>query len=846
MRRQSWFRFLFFGLAVCCASIAPAQVTAVRLNEVLASQVNFTNWEGRATDVLELYNTAFSAVDLSGCSLSDSNTAPQRYIFPPGAVIPARGYYRLVFGSTGGSDATHVPFGISANGGFLYLFDPGLGLIDSLEYGLQAADLSVGRVPDGTGTWRLTVPTFGNAVTVGGANVTAVVGPRSALRVNEWMANNSGGADDYFEICNTTNRPLDISGVFLTDQAAAPTKFRIPNLSFIGTGWISGILQFEADNVNTNTQRYPADHVNFALSNNGEAVGIYDTDGFTSIDFITFGAAVNGVSEGRLPDGAGPVGIPAGNPNRVSFPKMNDYPTASPGEPNFLIFTNLYINELLAHTDPPLEDAIEFINTSPAGVNISGWWLSNSRSDRKRYQVPSGPDLAPGGFRVIYEGTLSSAGFNSSAAHVPFTFNSARGDQAVLSQVDANGNLTGWIAFEEFEASANAISFGHYNTSVPGDYKFVALTSPTFGVNEPGSVLEFRNGNGQANSAPRVGPIVINEIMFAPSNTVYVGTNGLTVTDQNPYEEYIELRNIATTRTNLFVVETFEGTNASDPNVLVTNRWRLQKAVEFSFPLVSLDANESCLVVGFNPLTEPAALANFRARFGIPNSVQIFGPWNGRLSDAGDAIELYRPDPIQQPPHPDAGLVPYIRIDKANYSSANWPGGAEGTGMSLQRKNSLRFGNDPINWAVASPTAGRPTSGEFADTDGDGIPDQWETAYGFSPTNPADAADDPDHDGATNLGEYVSGTNPTDSASVLKLVDVIPSADTNIPYRVRFVAYSNATYTVEYRNSLLPTANWRKLGDILSAPSNRVAEVLDPTAYEKADRYYRVVAPATD
>jgi hypothetical protein len=78
------------------------------------------------------------------------------------------------------------------------------------------------------------------------------------------------------------------------------------------------------------------------------------------------------------------------------------------------------------------------------------------------------------------------------------------------------------------------------------------------------------------------------------------------------------------------------------------------------------------------------------------------------------------------------------------------------------------------------------------------------------------------------------------------VLDVITSTDTNVPYRVRFLAYSNATYTVEYRNSLLPTASWRKLNDVLSAPSNRIVEVPDPTAYEKADRYYRIIAPATD
>ncbi len=50
---------------------------------------------------------------------------------------------------------------------------------------------------------------------------------------------------------------------------------------------------------------------------------------------------------------------------------------------------------------------------------------------------------------------------------------------------------------------------------------------------------------------------------------------------------------------------------------------------------------------------------------------------------------------------------------------------------------------------------------ETGDQDGDGLPDTWETQYGLDNTDPADALNDGDADGLTNLEEFCRGTDPT-------------------------------------------------------------------------------------
>jgi hypothetical protein len=130
----------------------------------------------------------------------------------------------------------------------------------------------------------------------------------------------------------------------------------------------------------------------------------------------------------------------------------------------------------------------------------------------------------------------------------------------------------------------------------------------------------------------------------------------------------------------------------------------------------------------------------------------------------------------------------------------------------------------------------------LADTDGDGMPDTWENTYTFNPASAADAPEDADSDGMSNVEEYRAGTNPRDSLSYLRIESIESELATTGSMRVSFVAVSNRTYTVEHRDSLLPGA-WNRLADVTVAPTNRMMTLIDSPPPSINKRYYRLATP---
>jgi hypothetical protein len=250
------------------------------------------------------------------------------------------------------------------------------------------------------------------------------------------------------------------------------------------------------------------------------------------------------------------------------------------------------------------------------------------------------------------------------------------------------------------------------------------------------------------------------------------------------------------------------------------------------------------LVVDFDPEEDIDALATFRARHGLSESTRVVGPYSGRLDNAGERLELFRPD-APETTGPDAGWVPYVLVEAVEYGDAHpWPGAADGGGESLQRVSAEAYGNEPLNWQAASPTAGAANeSGTgIVDADGDGLPDEWELAHGLDPESAEGddgATGDPDGDGRTNLDEFRSGTDPGDPDSVLRFESAsVEGADLVL----EFNGMAGRSYSV-LRRDVVGAGGWTKVEDIVmdeGAGMVQVRESLEPAR----QRFYRIVTPS--
>lgn len=123
------------------------------INEIMPSNKTVaTDEEGDYGDWIELYNNSDRPAFLDGYYLTDEDIRLDRWAFPAGTSIPARG--TLIVWADDKEELTtglHTNFKLGASGEHLYLVSPDMNFADQVTYVDAPEDASYARLPNGSG-----------------------------------------------------------------------------------------------------------------------------------------------------------------------------------------------------------------------------------------------------------------------------------------------------------------------------------------------------------------------------------------------------------------------------------------------------------------------------------------------------------------------------------------------------------------------------------------------------------------------------------------------------------------------------------------------------------------------
>ena len=198
----------------------------------------------------------------------------------------------------------------------------------------------------------------------------------------------------------------------------------------------------------------------------------------------------------------------------------------------------IIVNEVLSHTDflnPG--DWVEFYNTTSSPINIGGWYLLNSDSNLKKYQIAAGTMIPANGYITFNHHDNFGNPADPGSHHRVFLPNEY--GETVYLHVGLRrrihhvrrlrSRLTPATATRTGPILVCGRSFSHFQCrplrprSTGGDVDFFSTSQTTYNA---------------ANAAPRVGPVVINEINYHPvsGQTAYVELKNITANALDLYD----------------------------------------------------------------------------------------------------------------------------------------------------------------------------------------------------------------------------------------------------------------------------------------------------------------------
>jgi len=491
------------------------------------------------------------------------------------------------------------------------------------------------------------------------------VGPvAESLRISELMYHPADPNAEYVELANVGSQTIDLSRVAFTDGI----QFTFPSVELA-----PGAYLLVAEDMAAFAAAYGADlpvvgPYSGNLSNAGERVALRDATGAV-IQSLTYCDDWYSITDGQ--GFSLTAKAPAGSDSLdcQSAWRPSARAGGSPGFDDSGILPEpgaVVIHEILAYPGSGQSDWIELRNTTDAPIDVGGWFLSDGSQNLMKYEIAPGTVIGSGGYLVLREDeTFGRA--DDPGCHVPFAL--SRDGETLYLHSGGDGMLTGYSVRQRFGASQTAVTIGRHATSA-GFCDFVALDVAT---------------PGAANASPKVGPVVISQIMYNPGSRLKA--------------EYVQLLNVSESPVTLY-------------DDALGLPWRFSGGSDDPSVELLLPADEPLTLAPGGQILLVKDRVSFAVAYGVVANVPILAWGPGTLSGGGGQACISRPIGVA-----DDGTVTWVCIDRVGYrdetdwgdcagSASLWPVGADGQGLALHRIAPAAYGNDPANWRAAPPSPG--------------------------------------------------------------------------------------------------------------------------------------------
>jgi hypothetical protein len=863
----------------------PQDLSKLLVTEIMYHPPTVDLTDGDEYEFFELKNTGTNTLGLGGLSF-DGIT----FTFPTGTSLAPGQFYLLARNATAfnskypGVTVNGIYTGRLANGGeTISLLHPLGAQVFSLTFG----DLTPWPVtPDGFNFSLVPVTPNANpdyndpknwraSTALGGSpGVDDPARTVPLVLINEVLTHTETGID-FIELHNPSTNLVDIGGWFLTDDPAAPQKYRIADGTLIDP---LGYIVFNETQFNAT----PGTNNSFSFNSHGDDAYLFSGNASTNLTGydhgFSFDAAADEETFGRYVISTGEALFPA---------QM----TASPGAANVGPRVGpIVINEIHYNPAAPQYEFVELKNISSNAVALfdaavpTNTWRLNGIG----LTFPTNLTLAPGAFILLIP--TNAAQFTNQYS-VPagvqilpaYTGNlQDSGERIDLQKPDTTGtNGVGYITIDVVRYNDRA----PWPPAADGSGPSLQKRLPSLFGNEPLNWKAAAPTPG-SDAVGGVEPVITAQ---PQSRSVVLGSNAffsVTVTGTPPFQ-YVWRFNganlpgetnstllvtaVQSNQAGLYSVNVFNGAGfvTSSNATLVTIN-----PVRFTVNPASTNVSS-----GSNVTLSATAVGNGSIRFqwrfegtniaGATNSTytitSIGGEQSGNYSvlaidDVSAAISsnafvfvLIKPG-IMVAPLPITTLQGRTAI-----FSCIATGGAPLFYRWISNNSAFVVTTEPflvltnvqprtpptLFRVVVTNIAGTTTAINstnvtllvLADNDRDGMADIWEAQYGFNTNSAADATLDLDGDRMNNQDEYIAGTNPTNNLSLLQVVfSATNTAELN------FIAQSNISYTVQWQTNPV-AAPWNRLTNILAQPGVRTIQVPTGNTPASPEKYFRVVTP---